>query len=417
MISLTQEQKDLLLDFYFGCGSQDELAAAAELISINAEAANLYAKLENLMGVLKEPLDQKCPDSLVESTISKIMGLDSNETTEQSQTALLLEYFFKCGSSEDMTQAKRLIETDPKVAKLYATIESNLSVVDEAMPSSCPDSLVNSTMNKILELSKTKSTLDKLIEQQHKNNRVIHFSQWSIFAKATAIAAMIAFVVAVYIPGTKYLRQSSYKAMCKTNLNNVSRGLAAYAGDNSGAIPLVKSSAMNPWWRVGDQESPEKSATSGLWLMVKGNYVKLEDFLCPGNVGHSNRLRSIDVANFSNDFPGSDYIDYSFRIVSPRNAILEGPRSVIAADSNPILENRCDNKFNSFKSFIITNKMLRMASKNHAREGQNVLYRDGSVDFNRNRLVGGDDIYTIRNHREYNGNELPSDEDDVFLIP
>ncbi len=416
MISLTKKQKDLLIDFYFGCGSQEDMVAAAELISINTEAANLYAKLENLMAVLKEPLGQKCPDSLVESTIARIKG-SSSSAVSCDQRALLLEYFFKCGSSENMAQAKRLIEIDQDAARLYATIEANLSVVDEAVHSDCPESLVSSTMSKILGVSETESTLDRLIRLQRKNSRISHFSQWSTFAKVAALAAMVALVVAVYLPGANYLRERSYKAMCKANLNNVSRGLAAYAGDNLGASPLVKSSATNSWWRVGDQNSPDKSATSNLWLMVKGNYVKPEDFLCPGNACHSNRLRSIDVANFSNDFPNSNYVDYSFRIVAPSNARLDGSNSIIAADSNPMFDDRCDSRLNSFKSFVVTNNMLRMASKNHASKGQNLLYRDGSVEFNRNRLVGGDDIYTIRGTREYNGSELPSDKDDVFLIP
>lgn len=412
MTSLTNEQKELLVDYYFCCASEGNLILAARLICENPEAADLYRKLEATMGEFGNSLNQKCPDSLVEKVLAKTAPKKA-----PSYTGLLLEHYFKCGNHEDKLIAQGLIEADNDAAALYRKLECNLDVVGDAYSSDCPDYLVDATFNKIQEAMTFKTPLEKLIEKQRRNNDVSHWSSWSTLAKVAAMVAMIAFVAAVYMPGTNYLRQNSNKNLCKINLGNVSRGLASFAGDNSGYYPVVKGASNDSWWNVGNQDSPQKSGTSGLWLMVKGDYVKLEDFLCPGGKCPSNRLRSIDVAKFRNDFPGSDYVNFSFRVVPNRSAKLENMKSIIAADSNPILEDRCSSNREFFEKFILTDKMLEVASKNHARKGQNMLRSDGSVYFNRSRVVNGDDVYTIQDQIEYTGSELPVVAEDIFLIP
>ena len=55
-------------------------------------------------------------------------------------------------------------------------------------------------------------------------------------------------------------------------------------------------------------------------------------------------------------------------------------------------------------------------SNNHAKRGQNVLYRDGRVEFADNPFVGvdGDNIYTTKNNMIL---DYPVDADDSILLP
>ncbi|NLH18360.1 MAG: hypothetical protein GX455_17430, partial [Phycisphaerae bacterium] len=57
-------------------------------------------------------------------------------------------------------------------------------------------------------------------------------------------------------------------------------------------------------------------------------------------------------------------------------------------------------------------------SSNHRGEGQNILRRDGSAAFLKDRNIDGDDIYTMKGITLYRGNESPcSNGSDIFVAP
>jgi prepilin-type processing-associated H-X9-DG protein len=66
---------------------------------------------------------------------------------------------------------------------------------------------------------------------------------------------------------------------------------------------------------------------------------------------------------------------------------------------------------------LLTDQLKKMCSPNHGARGQNVLYCDGSVEYVKQRIVNGDDIFTIRGVEAYTGTEMPLDENDIFLVP
>jgi len=74
-------------------------------------------------------------------------------------------------------------------------------------------------------------------------------------------------------------------------------------------------------------------------------------------------------------------------------------------------------KYTFFKSFRLDDQLRNARSINHYGSGQNVLFVDNSVEFNRDRMHSGDDIYTVRGTESYTGYESPSDEKDTFLAP
>ncbi len=85
MLSLTKEQKDILLDYYFGCASDDETAQARVLLSGNSGAAEFLARLDKSLsplGHLEHGESHVCPSHLVGATLER---LELEETASSSQ--------------------------------------------------------------------------------------------------------------------------------------------------------------------------------------------------------------------------------------------------------------------------------------------------------------------------------------------
>ncbi|MCD4831113.1 MAG: hypothetical protein K8R02_04805 [Anaerohalosphaeraceae bacterium] len=85
MITLTKEQKDIILDYYFGCAPDDEAAQARSLVSSHQGAAEFLDKLDGSLSPLAHLGDEDahiCPEHLVGATLEK---LDFEDTTSASE--------------------------------------------------------------------------------------------------------------------------------------------------------------------------------------------------------------------------------------------------------------------------------------------------------------------------------------------
>jgi len=95
MISLSKEEKDIVLDFYFRCGDEERINRGRDLIASNPEAAQLYAQLEKTLKQLDSVKYEPCPENLVELTVAKLKlaassqqaRLESLLAAEQRKTA------------------------------------------------------------------------------------------------------------------------------------------------------------------------------------------------------------------------------------------------------------------------------------------------------------------------------------------
>ena len=90
---------------------------------------------------------------------------------------------------------------------------------------------------------------------------------------------------------------------------------------------------------------------------------------------------------------------------------------ILMSDSNPLFEELPDHS----RQLILqlNDKLLTINSMGHNRNGQNILFGDGSVKFVNGRRIGidNDDIFTLWNTPVYKGCEVPTCEADVFLAP
>ncbi len=81
MSSLSKEQKDLILDFYFHCGEEEDINHGRDLIASDPEAARLYADLGETLTGLDSVKYEPCPDNLVELTVAQLKRAASSASS------------------------------------------------------------------------------------------------------------------------------------------------------------------------------------------------------------------------------------------------------------------------------------------------------------------------------------------------
>ena len=72
MNNLTQEEKDIVLDFYFRCGDEERITKGRDLIASDPRAAELYASLESTLCQMDQIKYEPCPDNLVDITVARL---------------------------------------------------------------------------------------------------------------------------------------------------------------------------------------------------------------------------------------------------------------------------------------------------------------------------------------------------------
>jgi len=361
MTNLTKEQKDIVLSFYFRCGTDDEIDRARDLIASDSRAGQLYAELERSLGLLDAVKYEPCPDNLAEITIAKLRVAASAGRAAAAE--------------EPLTQQSEI------------------------------DRLLTQERQKHLE--------------PQSSNLKPQFSMWR-FAEIGVAAALILLGINTMFPVFSHMRDRAHKLACSANLGSIAMGLSNYQNSNDGRMPYIMMDNDAPWWKVGDQGEKNQSNTRHFWLLVKNDYADGSNFICPGREGSV----AVDVSGASAekycDFPSRKNVNYSFALMSGENSTRKNADSisVIMADLNPVFEGIKTPFDQQLFGKIALNEQLReMASTSHNRSGQNVLVRDGSAKFNKERQYLNDDIYTLSGRNSYTGNERPATASDVFLVP
>ncbi len=348
----------------------------------------------------------------------------------QEQKDAILNFYFRCGTEEEINYGRDLIAGDPRAAELYASLEETLQRLDHVKYEPCPDNLAELTIAK-LKLAHAERTgqsnLQKLLSKEQlksasraeKKAATRDRSFWRPVAEAAAIAAVILIAAGILFPTTKYMRHKAWQAACSARLAEIFAGIQRYQSDNDGMLPAVALSAGSPWWKIGRSGDKAESNTRHLWLLVQNDYVKPKAFTCPGRKTANPLDLSFDQIRKMHDFPERENLNFSFTFLcGDKQKKVSDSMAVLLADLNPVFEKIFDRLGNTDTVKIkIDEKMLNALSRNHSGKGQNVLFYDGHVDFTKNRVLFGDDIFTIKNQREYTGNEVPCEPGDIFLAP
>jgi len=352
MSSLTKDDKDLILDFYFRCADEERINRGRDLVASNPEAAILYAQLEETLTQLDSDKYEPCPENLVELTIARLkLAASSGET----QLHKLLE----------LEQQKDLTAQGPPQPPRF--------VKPEPFPWSFRENLF----------------------------------------KMVALAAGILIVVGIAFSTLSGMRQRAWRITCKDRLGNIGAGFIRYAGDNDGRIPYVATMAGARWSR-GDKGSNTRHP----YLLGKQQYVKPQNFICPGNRNAVAMDIPIDQLALHNDFPSTNNFSFSSRIMCDKSSKrLNGQRYILMSDLSPVFESFYASNSRPPALLVVDKKLIERLSSNHRGRGQNILRSDGSVEYITVRFIQGDDIFTINGIRKYERCEIPCDEKDTFLAP
>ena len=335
----------------------------------------------------------------------------------EDQKQLLFDYCMGLTSQAEADEARRLISSSEEAAEIHSELKSALSPLANLEAESCPDELAESTILRLNNAARSSQLqLEQLLTAEQAGKVTTKSWFWRNFSEVAAIAAVVLFVAAIFVPSSGFVRQKYRQSKCQLRLSQMWQGLNNYRSDYDGQMPYVATAAGAPWWKVGDQGKKNQSNTRHIWLLVKNNYVKPVIFICPAKL--PKKLIEYDPLQY-NDFPDRKHITYSFRIMCDKLQSQSQPgRTVLMSDLNPLFENLHPKNAISFK-LKLDEELASINSINHNRCGQNVLFYDGSVKFIKTRRLGAemDDIFTLQNTHIYQGTEVPSHDTDFFLAP
>ena len=357
---LSSEDQQLILDFYFRCGDENDIARGRDLIAGNPEAARLYANLEETLTELDSIKYEPCPENLAELTVArlKLAAVPASQGTGKLEVLLRKQ-------------------------------QDN----QEFLPS--PVSVSADVGGRF----------------------------WRPVFEILATAAAIVLAAGILFPSFGALRERNRQLACAQNLGQIGQAIATFGNDHNGNIGMITVQSGSPWWKIGYQGPEIHSNTRYVWQLVKDGYIDGRVFVCGGHIeGRPVRYEAAQMAEL-NDFPSRHHVSYSFMLLcDENNSLTKQARRIIAADLNPLFQTipfqpTAYQRLNEFERVQLTEQLRHMMSPNHRRKGQNTLFCDGSVEFIQTRLYNNDDIFTIQNVDTYTGCESPCNPDDIFLVP
>ena len=345
------------------------------------------------------------------------------KSLKRNEQELIFDYLLGFASTTEIEEAKELLKTSKGAGEFHEKLKSSLLPLEHYSVEACPSHLAEKTVFRLnMAAQASQIRLEHLLEKERVKSPIAtaNRSFWSNFVEVGAVAAMILIVFGISIPPLKAARQNYWKDKCSAQLFSIATGMNTMNNAEldqvlAGAAPA----AGSPWWKVGYQGIENQSNTRPLWRLVQRGYVPPEAFVCPARIqGRALKFNSAQAAKLP-DFPGRKYVTYSFRILCPNDSrtIIHGKR-VLIADVNPIFEN-LPGDFQKELNVQLGGNMLKANSTNHRGCGQNMLFSDGSVSFEKSRLAGieQDDIFTVQNKTHYRGIETPASQADNFLAP
>jgi len=233
------------------------------------------------------------------------------------------------------------------------------------------------------------------------------------------VIGIIALLISILLPSLSRARETANRVKCGSNLRQIGQAMLLYANENNGTYPrtywtpgttpgltlsTLGNAVSQPFSLTGASPVGNNNVCASLYLLLRTEDLTAAVFVCPssnsepcsfqkgtptGNVqsqcnfdGASSRIYQNCSYSIQDMFPGTAAVNDGFRWTSTLKADF-----AVAADVNPgdvanisapeNIRTTSSSKDNSFGN-----------SSNHQRQGQNVLYGDGHVDFVQSCMAG-----------------------------
>ncbi len=347
---------------------------------------------------------------------------------EPDKLQRILDYHLKQDEPAQRLETQRLLADDAELQELDQVLRRSLETLGSFGEEEPPAGLADRTLQKIArqrqvqQLAKSSKDIASRGLKRDRTSR----ARWvlSNLRDAIAVAACLTLVFLFMRPGLQKARQISQQQACANQFRSIGYGLSEYAHDYDGRMPYVHRPQGAKWLGVGEQDDQHCSNSRNTYLLVKMGYVSVDTFLCPGaNAKKDVKLRiKMDPQTLKKlqDFSDQYHVNYSFFLVLNNQSFFgkQGEDIPIGSDQNPVFFNY-DSQKHPILDLSLNQELLRRNSPNHGGRGQNLLYGDGHVRFSPTRYIGldGDDIFTLNNVLQYDGDEQPATESDILHAP
>lgn len=250
------------------------------------------------------------------------------------------------------------------------------------------------------------------------------------------IIGIIVVLIAILIPMFMSARMRASQARCMSNLRWIGQAMLDYAADNHGRFPSaagtvgerVRPDVSNSGFAAADPFGPggpvANNVPAAIFLLIRTGRVSPSVFVCPNTAGSPDALDGFDVQLRSNFTDVRRNLGYSMQNPYAEDAALlagfKWGRTVsddfpLMADLNPGSLTPDENLPGLDLIGLLRGRYVGN-SNNHDREGQNVLYADGRVEFQTTPRAGinHDHIYMTLHNKLL---ASPQDGMDSILLP
>jgi len=245
------------------------------------------------------------------------------------------------------------------------------------------------------------------------------------------VIAIIALLMGILMPALARVRQIAFRMTCGTNLSGIGKAMLIYANDYEDEMP--RAGGRNTSWggrviwdamdRFGaysltaDGSGGMATISSSFFMLVKYAEVTPKSFVCKGDSGTSdfkladypNRNPIVEELINAWDFGDEPqkHCSYSYHVPYGLYALTTSsePGMAVAADRNPWIESPAAEAkdFTQFQpdlppQFSGTTEQGKIGNAiAHQEDGQNVLFMDSHVEFEKRAWCGveNDNIYTL----------------------
>ncbi len=266
------------------------------------------------------------------------------------------------------------------------------------------------------------------------------------------VIAIIALLMGILMPALARVRQIAFRMVCGTNLSGIGKAMLIYSNDyddelpraggrnSKWAMPIPSWLAANRFTAYGlaaDGSGGTGSISSCFYLLVKYAEVTPKSFVCKGDSG-TNEFKPadegagdrelIDLWDFGPE--PRKHCSYSYHMPFGLYALTTAsePGLAVAGDRNPWIESPAGAGKTFPGLFNPTGGREAVKAGNatqHQEDGQNVLFLDNHVNFEKQAFCGinDDNIYTFWDGGDIRrggvpvvGASEPKDRTDSFLV-